>query len=188
MHPVVLLGRNNVTSRFGDRFRQGEVFLERALQDFLRDELFLVLSNHHRTHRSGKRVLDDDTIGLFAEDDANGWILVLFLNVSVEGLKVELQLSKVLSAELPSLQLEGDESLQPAMIEEKVGMEILPADRQGVLLIDEEEILTHLKDEVLDVRDDLAPQLCLTVFLRQREIIKKRGILEHDRRGRIFRF
>ena len=99
-----------------------------ASEQRLRRKRGLVLGDERRRCRSSKRVLDDLVILGRAEQDANRWPLVRFLDVAIECLDVEAQLAYVLGLELAHFEPESDEAREAAVEEDEVDSEVLLAD------------------------------------------------------------
>ena len=73
------------------------------------------------------------------------------LYVAVEGFEVEFHLAEMLGPELINLEVEGDEALESAMVEQEVEPEVLAAKLQEILLPDKEEIPSQFEEELLEV-------------------------------------
>ena len=133
--------------------------MELASEQRLRRERGLVLGDERRRGSTSKRVLDDLVILGRAEQDADRWPLVRFLDVAVESLDVEAQLADVLGLELAHFELEGDEAREAAVEEDEVDREVLLADLYGVLGADEAKVATELGDEATEVTQDGAVEV-----------------------------
>ena len=85
----------------------------------------------------------------------------------------------MLGLESGGLELDGDEAIQPAMEEEEVEREILPADLDGILGADKAEIAAQLGEESAQVAEQCPVQVGLGMGIGEAEEFQRVGILEN---------
>jgi hypothetical protein len=75
-------------------------------------------------------------------------------HVAIEGFEVELHLAQVLGLELLDLKIERHQTLQGAMEEQEVKVEIPAADLEAQLLPGEAEVRPEFDEKMLQVGDE----------------------------------
>jgi hypothetical protein len=106
-------------------------------------------------------------------------------HVAVERFEVELEFAEVLGLEGCNLQFEGDEGLEPAMVEEEVEAEIFATDLEQIFFADETKVAAELDEEAAEVGDESALEVGLGVGLGQLKKIEKIGVFEERAGGRV---
>ena len=153
-----------------------------CLQDFFWYEESLVFGYHSRAHGTTKSVLDLHAVGFATEEDADGWVFIGALNITIEGFEIELKLTKVAWVELASFEFYSYQTLETTVIEKKVAFEGRTAYRKAVFFFHEKEILTEFEDEVLHVLDYGFTQASFLKLLRKTQEINIYGIAKLERR------
>ena len=125
--------------------------MELLLEDSSGDYLGLVLGDQRGGEVAVEGVFHDLLVLAAAEQDADAGVLVGALAVAVERFQIEGQLAHVLRLEAACLQLEGDETLQVAMEEEEIELEVLIADLHAHLLADEGKAVAQLHEELAKI-------------------------------------
>jgi hypothetical protein len=104
-------------------------------------------------------------VGGFAEDEADGRVLVRELDLLVQGSAVELRFADVLGLELADLQLDGEQALRTPLTpgpsprstgargvrllkEQQVDAERVVADGDRKLLANERQVAAELEEEI----------------------------------------
>ena len=147
--------------RFCLRFRQGVELVQLGLEQRLVRQPRLVFRDQRGRHGPAQGILDDLVVLGGAEEHPDGRPLVRLLHVPVEGLQVELQLTKMFGLELDDLELESDQGVERPVEEQQVEGEIPPADLERVLAADEAEVAAQLDQELLELLDQAALQVGL---------------------------
>lgn len=70
-----------------------------------------------------------------AQQHTDGGLLVRFLYIPIERFEIKAQLAQILRLKSPDLQLDGDQTIQPAMEEKKIKRKVPPADLQRIFII-----------------------------------------------------
>jgi hypothetical protein len=108
--------------------------------------------------------------------------LVLFFDIAVKRLQVELELAQMLGLKLVNLELERDQAIKRSVEEQKVKEEVPATNLQRVLAADIAEVAAKLDQKLLQFLHQSTMQVGFGVSRRKVEKINEIGILE-DRRG-----
>ena len=126
-------------------------FVELGLQEAFVREARLIFSDEGRREGAAEGVFNHFIVLGSAQQHADGRTFVGFAHVAIKGFEIEFQLAEVRGLEFVDLQLERDEALQLAVIEEQVEVEILAADLQQILLADKGEIAAKFEEEPSEI-------------------------------------
>jgi len=98
-----------------------------------------VARNANRLGEVAKGILGDDLIPRLAQNDSDGWLVVRMTEQVINGGQVEVHLPGILRLEGGHLKIDHNVCPELEVVEEKVDVEILPADFEMYLLPDEGE-------------------------------------------------
>ena len=102
--------------------------VELGLEQLLVRELGFILGDHGRGEGAAEGIFDHLAVLGGAEQQADGWVFVGLADIAVKGFEVEVEFAEVLGLEAGDLEFDGDEAVQPAVEEEQIEREVLPAD------------------------------------------------------------
>ena len=101
------------------------------------------------------------------QQQADGWVVVRLHHFVLVVVHVEVQLRGILVAKTIYLQIDNDVALQDAVVENKVGLEIVLINENSLLTRLKAEAAPHLQQEGLKVIQYIRFQLCFRIdFLR----------------------
>ena len=161
------------------RHRELVKFVELALQQFLVGQGKLVFRNQRGRQGTVQRILHDLAVLAGAEQHADGRTFVGLAHVAVEGFEIEIHFAELLRLKFFDLEVERDQALQPAMIEQQVEREVRVADLQAQFLADETKIRAEFDEEFFEVGHERRLQLPLGMFRGQVQKIQQVGVFEN---------
>ena len=124
-------------------------------------------------------ILDFHVVLFRAEDDADGWLVAVAAFPVVEQVQVEIHLSRELRFEGADFEVEGDEGLEEAVVEEEVDEILLFPEGDPVLAADEAEAVAEFEQEGLQARDEAGFEFAFPHGAAQAEKFQIVGTLEH---------
>ena len=92
--------------------------MELCLKEGFVGQLGLVFRNEGGRKGAAEGVFDDLVILGRAEEQADAGVFMLLADIAVEGFEVEVELTEVRGFEASDLELDGDEGIEFAMVEE----------------------------------------------------------------------
>ena len=128
--------------------------MEQALEQFFVQKLGLVNTDERRGKLAAHGDFDHFVVLGFAEQDADGGILVRLSDVAVEEFEVKIHLAEVLRLEVLDFQVKGDEALQFTMIKDEVNGVIVHADLEAHFFFKEDEVASEFEQEPAHVGDE----------------------------------
>lgn len=115
-----------------------------------------------------------------AEDDADWRCFTRFQFVLRKPSKVQFHLTLVLSFEGAEFQLDGDETLEFAVVEQQIQIEVVVIDRQPFPAGHERKACAEFQQELLHFAQDRIFQIALQVVIIQSEEVEHVRILQHE--------
>ena len=153
--------------------------MELLLQNGLGNHLGFVLCDERGREVAAHGIFHDFIILGAAEQDADARVFVWTLAVPVERFQIKGQLAHVFWLEAHSLQLEGHETLQVAVVEEQIEFEILIAHLHADLLADKGESVAEFHEELAQIAQQRCLQIGLAVALRQVKEVEEVAVFEY---------
>jgi hypothetical protein len=136
-------------------------------------------SRNHKVNFMNEPRFAKEGIGMTPSDRRP---LVLFFDIAVKRLQVELELAEMLGLKLVDLELKGDQAIKRSVEEQKVKEEVPTTNLQRVLAADIAEVAAKLDQKLLQFLHQSTMQVGFGVSRWKVEKIDEIGILE-DRRG-----
>ena len=112
------------------------------------------------------------------EQQADGWLIVVGLDLSVHGAEVEVQLAGVLRLERMGLEFDHDVALQPGVVEEEVDEKLVPGDLQPELTTDKGKPGTKLEQKAGDVANEGVLDVALVGLIPKAKEVEAVGIFQ----------
>jgi|GEM_PF-4057503 len=99
-------------------------------------------------------VFGDDSVFTFAEQEADGGLVVRRLHLGIDGAEVEIELAVVFGFEGATFELDDDVAFQPGVVAEEIDEELVAADFEPELPADVGEAGTQFDEEAGAVADE----------------------------------
>ncbi len=138
----------------------------------------LVFGDAHRLGGVAQGIFGHDAVLGLAEEESNGGLVVLTLDLGVDGAQVEVQLADMLGFEGGAFEFNDDITLQPGVVEEQIDEELVARDLEPELAADKGETGAQLEQEAGDVADEGVFNLPLVGIVGEAEEIEVVGIFE----------
>jgi len=124
-------------------------------------------------------ILDFHIVLFRAEDDADGGLVAGAALLVVEQVQIEIHLAGKLRLEGADFEVEGDEGLEEAVVEEEVDEILLFPEGDPMLAADEAEAVAEFEQEGLQARDEAVFEFAFPHGAAQAEEFQIVGTLEH---------
>jgi hypothetical protein len=170
-----LLPLFQITGEFGlDFLDAGETGVEGLRQGT--DEL--VFGHANGLVDAGEGVFGDEAILRFAEEEANGGLVIRSFHLGIHGTEVEIELACVLGLEGLGFEFDDDVALQPGVVEEEIEEELVASDDELELAAHEGETGSKFQKETSDVTDESVFDIAFVSLVAKSKEVEVVGVFE----------